>query len=124
MRAFTRYNRATVANDTIELDRLIANDYILVNSDASVENKAAYLADFHLPGFKITPYALKRPIYRVCNGVALIAGHLQLNWMQEGRRHRRMIRVAYLWVRQDHDWRMFYTQVTRELSITSKPAVR
>src|SRR3954471_6089814 len=50
------YDRAQFANDVATLDRLVVDDFLLVNSNASVEDKTQFLADFHLPGFKIEPY--------------------------------------------------------------------
>jgi hypothetical protein len=64
-KAIDDYDRAQVRNDTETLARLVDDDYILVNSDASVENKQQFLADFHLPGFKIDPYALQERIQKV-----------------------------------------------------------
>jgi hypothetical protein len=45
--------QAQFHNDIPALTSLLAEDYVLVNSIASVENKAQFLADFNLPGFKI-----------------------------------------------------------------------
>ena len=38
---------------------------MLVNSNATVENKQEFLADFNLPGFKIDPYVLEQPVAKV-----------------------------------------------------------
>jgi hypothetical protein len=51
------YRRATMRADIAALSALVADDYILVNSDSSLQAKASYLADFALPGFKIERYA-------------------------------------------------------------------
>lgn len=41
--AVKAYDRATTAGDTATLSEIIADDYVLVNSDASVEDTAQYL---------------------------------------------------------------------------------
>jgi hypothetical protein len=56
-RAMKNYDQAQIHNDIATLDQLVTEDFTLVNSNASVENKQQYLADFSLPGFKIDPYA-------------------------------------------------------------------
>jgi ketosteroid isomerase-like protein len=112
-RALAAYNAATVANDTTTLASLVADDYVLVNSDASIQDKASYLADFARPGFKIDPYAIEHPLYRVGGEAALTAGEIQLRWTQDGRRQSRRVRIAHVWLLRQGRWRIAYTQLTR-----------
>jgi hypothetical protein len=51
--ALKDYEQAQFHNDIAALTSLLAEDDVLVNSTASVENKAQFPADFNLPGFKI-----------------------------------------------------------------------
>ncbi|MGO1070367.1 nuclear transport factor 2 family protein [Lysobacter sp. CA199] len=115
------YDRAQVDNDTATLGRLVEDDYVLVNSDASVENKQQFLADFHLPGFKIDPYTLKEPIHKVWNDGAVIGGLLDLSWTQDGRHQTRRLRVSYVWAKRDGHWRATYAQVPRVVSQVPTP---
>jgi len=112
-RALQAYNAATVANDTATLATLVSDDYVLVNSDASLQGKASYLADFARPGFKVDPYDVERPVYRVTNDAALTAGEIRLRWTQDGRQQSRRVRLAHFWVMQQGRWRIAYTQLTR-----------
>src|SRR4051794_3502358 len=79
-RAATEYDRATVNNDVRSLARLVADDYVLVNSDATVENKKQFLADFLLPGFRIEPYVVEEPIQRAWGSAAVLGGRVHLTW--------------------------------------------
>src|SRR5262245_33898829 len=45
-RAVAEFNRAQFANDVATLSRLVADDYLLVNSDSSLQDKASFLTDF------------------------------------------------------------------------------
>lgn len=63
-KAAKEYDRATVHGDVRSLARLFADDYMLVNSDASVEDKPQAIADFLLPGFRIDPYVMEHPTER------------------------------------------------------------
>ena len=83
--AVTAYDRATVHSDIPALERLVAEDYVLVNSDASVEDKRQYLADFNLPGFKIDPYVREQPIEKVWGDAAVVGGVVHLSWTQDGK---------------------------------------
>lgn len=112
-RALDAYNRATVRNDTRALAALVTDDYLLVNSDASVQDKVSYLADFAVPGFRIDPYRVEHAFSWIHPDTALTGGTVQLRWTQEGRRQSRHLRVAHFWVRQDGRWRIAYTQLTR-----------
>jgi ketosteroid isomerase-like protein len=111
--AVQAYDQATVRNDTRTLAELVSDDYMLVNSDASVQDKASYLADFAVPGFKIDPYRMEQAFFRIHRDAALTGGTLHLRWTQEGRRNSRRLRAAHLWVRHAGRWRLAYSQLTR-----------
>lgn len=115
-RAIDVYDKGTVQNDVKALAEVIADDYSLVNSDGSVQNKTEYLADFHLPGFKVEPYVIEEPILKVWKTLALTGGKLHLRWNQDGAKHERPLRIVHVWTRQDGRWRITYTQLTRILS--------
>ncbi|MGH8195848.1 MAG: nuclear transport factor 2 family protein [Woeseiaceae bacterium] len=112
-KAVNDYHQATIRNDTAALGDLVAEDYLLVNSDATVQNKQQYLADFNLPGFRIDPYVMEQPVTKVWGNTALTGGLLHLSWTQDGRHQRRLLRIAHVWARYDGRWRMTYTQLTR-----------
>lgn len=107
------YDRANIGSDIASLERLFADDYILVNSDASVENKQQAIADFRMPGFKIDPYVMTETMQNAWDGGAVIGGIVHLNWTQDGKRQRRWIRIAHVWAKRRGEWQMTYTQVTR-----------
>ncbi len=111
--ALDAYHRATVGNDTTTLAALVTDDYVLVNSDASVQDKGSDLADFTVPGFKLDPYEVERPIHSVRSDAALTAWVFRLSWTQDGRRQSRRLRLAHFWVREQGRWRIAYTQLTR-----------
>jgi len=112
-RAVRDYDRAQFGNDVATLDRLVVDDFVLVNSNASVEDKAQFLADFNLPGFKIEPYVIEQPVHKVWRDGAVIGGLVNLRWTQDGKHQTRPLRVAYVWQKRDGRWRVTYAQVTR-----------
>lgn len=111
--AVQAYDQATVGNDVAALDALVSDDYMLVNSDTSVQDKQSYLADFKVPGFRVEPYVVEQPFQRIWGDAALTGGLQHLVWTQDGRRHSRWLRVAHVWTRQAGRWRLAYTQLTR-----------
>ena len=112
-RALYQYNRATVQNDVATFTTLMTDDYVLVNSDGSVQDKASYLADFRVPGFRIEPYAIEQPIYKIHRSAALTAWRMRLAWTQDGKQQSRKLRIAHWWVKHGGRWRISYTQLTR-----------
>jgi ketosteroid isomerase-like protein len=108
-----RFGQAQLSNDTAVLARLVADDYVLVNSDASVQDKEQFLADFHVPGFKIDPYTVQEPVEKVWGDAAVTGGLVHLSWMQDGRHQTRRVRIVHVWARRDGRWQATYTQVTR-----------
>jgi hypothetical protein len=107
------YDQAQFNNDIPELTRRVSDDYVLVNSDATVENKQKVLADHSRPGFKIDPYVVEQPVGKVWDNAAVIGGLAQLSWMQDGRRQTRPVRIAHVWAKRNGRWQITYTQVTR-----------
>ena len=112
-RALAAYNQATITKNVTALAELVTDDYMLVNSDSSVQDKASYLADFKVPGFELEPYVIEQPVYRVRGEAALTGGTFRLNWTQEGRHQSRRLRIAHYWVKQNDRWLIGYTQLTR-----------
>lgn len=111
--AWADYDRATISMDVARLADLVADDYLLVNSDASVQDKASYLADFKMPGFRLHPYQIEQPLRKMLGNSAVTGGVFSLDWIQDGRRHRRRLRFAHVWAKRDGRWRISYTQLTR-----------
>ena len=112
-KAVKEYYQAQCHNDVPALKRLVSDDYMLVNSDATVENKQKVLADHSLPGFKIDPYVVEQPVDKVWGNAAVIGGLVHLSWKQDGKHQTRLVRVAYIWTKRDGHWQTTYTQVTR-----------
>jgi len=112
-RAVKDYDQATMHNDVATLGRLVADDYMLVNSDTTIQDKQSYLEDFERPGFSLDPYELREPVHKVWSDCAITGGLLPLGWTQDGAHQTRLLRVAHVWVKQDGRWRLTYTQLTR-----------
>ena len=111
-KAVKDYGQAQFNNDIPELKRLVSDDYVLVNSDATVEDKQKVLADHSLPGFKIDPYVVEQPVEKVWDNAAVIGGLAHLSWTQDGKRQTRLVRIAYVWAKRNGRWQTTYTQVT------------
>lgn len=112
-KAVADYHQAHFDNDIAGLERLISDDYVLVNSDSTVEHKQKVLADHRLPGFRTDPYVMEQPVNQVWENGAVTSGLVRLGWTQDGRHHQRVLRMAHVWARRNGQWQAIYTQVTR-----------
>jgi ketosteroid isomerase-like protein len=112
-RALNAYDQATIHKDVAVLSALVTDDYVLVNSDASVQNKESYLADFAMPDFTLQTDGIVQPLYRVLGKTALTGGVFHLNWTQHGSHLSRTLRIAHVWIKDRGRWRIAYTQLTR-----------
>src|ERR1041384_6322235 len=74
VKAVKDFDQAQIHSDIPTLTRLVAEDYVLVNSNATVENKQQFLADFNLPGFKIDPYVVEQPVQKIWDNGAVVGG--------------------------------------------------
>jgi ketosteroid isomerase-like protein len=111
--ALDYYNRSTIAKDIVSLGELVTDDYMLVNSDGSVQGKVSYLEDFKMPGFDIQPYRLENLLYRVQIDSALTSGTMRLSWTQDGRHQSRHLRITHFWRHLQGKWQIAFTQLTR-----------
>jgi ketosteroid isomerase-like protein len=110
--ALKHYEQAQFHNDIPALTSPVAEDYVLVNSNASVENKAQFLADFNLPGFKIDPYVIEQPVQKIWGNAAVMGGLVRLSRTQ-GKHQTRLLRVGYVRAKREDRWRATCTQVRR-----------
>lgn len=113
MEAMRAYDEATFRNDVETYRELVADQYLLVNSDASLEDKEQSIVPFEQAGFRIDPHVTEEPLQIVWRDGAVLGGLLRLSWTQDGTHHTRLVRRAHVWARQDGGWRLVYTQVTR-----------
>ena len=112
-KAIKDYDNAQFHNDVVTLDRLVTDDFVLVNSDTSLQNKTEFLSDFKRPGFKLEPYVLEQKVEKVLGDAAVIAGLFHLKWTQDGKQQERELRVVYVWAKRNGQWQATYAQLTR-----------
>lgn len=111
--AVNAYDKATTGNDIETLGGIVADDYVLVNSDSTLQDKQSYLFDFTVPGFELEPYVIEQPVQKVWGDAAVTGGLLNLRWTLDGTRHSRLLRLVHVWARRDGKWQLTYTQLTR-----------
>lgn len=112
--AVEAYDAAQVNGDRAELERLVAEDYVLVSGGGVRQTKADLIRDYIAPGFKLDPFTIEEPVQQVWGtDSAILGGRVDMQGTDSGQRFRVMVRFADVWARRDGRWQVVYSQVTR-----------
>ena len=106
------YDKAQIAGDRAELDRLVATDYLIIRADGSVGDKAVLLRIVAGPGVKNDPYVVESPFVRVYGESAILGGWVHLTGTDHGKPYVQNARFADTWVRRSGRWQVVFTSVT------------
>jgi ketosteroid isomerase-like protein len=112
-RAVKDYDEAQVHGDKAQLQRLVADDYTLVNSSGRIQNKAELIADYTAPGYKIEPFEITEPVEKVWSDGAVMGGVVDLRGTDGGKPFAVKLRFADIWAKRNGKWQVIYTHVSR-----------
>jgi hypothetical protein len=112
-KAVEAYDKAQVRGDRAELERLLADDYTLVNSSGQIETKAQLISDYTAPGFKLEPFVVTDAIEKVWSNGAVMGGIATLRGVDGGKRFEATLRFADIWAKRSGQWQVIYTHVSR-----------
>lgn len=112
-KAVKDYDRAQVEGNRSELQRLVADDYTLVNSSGRIQTKAELIADYTAPGYKIQPFEVLEPVEKVWSDGAVMGGLVHLKGVDGGKPFAVTLRFADIWARRNGRWQVIYTHVSR-----------
>jgi len=107
------YDKAQVDGNRAELERWLADDYLLVNSSGQTETKAQLIADYTAPGFKIEPFTIEQPVEKVWSDGAVMGGIATLRGTDGGKSFEMRLRFADIWAKRNGRWQVTYTQVAK-----------
>jgi len=107
------YERAQIEGDRAELERLIADDYVLVGGDGSRVGKASHIAEFMAPDLDLNPVEVRDVVEHVWSDGAALGGTVDLSGTSGGAAFRQTLRYIDFWALRDGEWRVVYGQATR-----------
>jgi hypothetical protein len=107
------YDQAQIDGNRAELQRLLADDYLLVNSSGATETKAQLIADYTTPGFDLEPFIVEQPVQKVWKDGAVMGGIATLRGTDSGKRYELRLRFADVWAKRNGRWQVVYTQVAK-----------
>lgn len=112
-KAIKDYDEAQIHGDKAELQRLVADDYTLVNSSGRIQSKAELIADYTAPGYKIEPFEIMQPVEKVWSDGAVMGGVVDLRGTDGGKPFAVKLRFADIWAKRNGKWQVIYTHVSR-----------
>ena len=112
-KAVKDYDEAQIHGNKAELQRLVADDYTLVNSSGRVQNKAELITDYTTPGYKIEPFEIQQPVEKVWSDGAVMGGIVDLRGIDGGKPFAVTLRFADIWAKRSGKWQMVYTHVSK-----------
>ncbi len=108
----TQLREAVVKDDTQAMDALLADDWVTIGPDGSVQSKAECIKD-HKAGIvdfeAIDPQETK---VRVYGDAAVVSGRYHVKLTLSGHKIDDRVRVTEVYVKQGGKWRCVSTQVT------------
>lgn len=111
--AVLAFDEAQIKEDRAELGRLVAGDYLLVNSRGERESKAQLIADYAAPGFRLDPFQVERPVTRTWPNGAVTGGVATLSGISAGKSFRTRLRFSDVWAKRGGRWQLVYTAASR-----------
>lgn len=113
-RAVRQYDEAQVRGDRAALNRLLADDYLLINSRGQSETKAQLIDDYTAPGFTLRPFNVEQPVEKVWHDAAIMGGVATLAGTDAGQSYKVRLRFTDVWARRAGHWRVIYTHASKE----------
>lgn len=121
-KAVDDYDHAQVHADEKELQRLVADDYVLINSSGRVQKKADLIADYLAPDYKLEPFTVLEPIERVWTDGAVMGGLVHLKGISGGKPFAVTLRFADIWAKRNGKWQVVYTHVSKPAHGANQPS--
>ncbi|MBY8829083.1 nuclear transport factor 2 family protein [Hephaestia mangrovi] len=109
------FDKAQVDGDGAALQRLLADDYLLVNSQGQTETKADFIRDYTATGFSFAPFTIDKPVEQVWATGAVLGGVVDAHGTSGGKPFAIRMRFADVWVKRHGRWQVIYTQARHAL---------
>lgn len=107
------YERAQIEGDRAALERIIAEDFVLVGGDGTRVGKASHIAEFTSPDMDLEPVTVTETVEHVWPEGAALGGTVDLKGTFGGAPFRQTLRYMDVWALRDGQWRVVYGQATR-----------
>jgi hypothetical protein len=112
-RAAQRYDWAQEGKgNRAELEKLVADDYVLFRANGKVTSKAGLIALVCDPHGYTNPYTVETPFVRDLGDIVILGGWVNLTGTGNGKPFQQKARFADIWHKGPKGWQLAFTQVT------------
>jgi len=105
------YDVAQFKSNRAELDRLLADDYVLFGTGGRTQTKADSLADAGAPPGTNKSVVISQQVKRAWQNGAVLAGVVDASEVRDGKRTAIKARFADVWARRKGRWQVIFTQI-------------
>jgi len=103
------FDTAQVKGDAALLKRVLADDYLLINSQDKREDKAQFIADYTAPGFRMDPFRIEDQVIMVWSDGAVLGGMVRMTGLSGGKPYSIRLRFSDIWAKRNGTWQVIYT---------------
>ncbi len=111
--AAVAYDVAQFTLNRPELERWLANDYVLVTSDGRNVDKVAAVKAATAPGGTDKTVVISQQVKRAWPNGAVLAGFVEASETVGGKRSTFRGRFADIWAKRGERWQVVFTQITK-----------
>lgn len=109
-----RFGEAQVRRDVAELNRMLTDDFSLVNPAGKTLNRSQFLTDMNSGDLKYESLNYEDVSVRVFSGCALLTGRVVRKGQYKGQDNSGQFRFVHIFVTaQGSSWRILFAQATR-----------
>ncbi len=110
------YEHAQIAGDRAALERLVAPDYRLINSDGQEESRQQLIDSWAAEGFDPEPVEVRDPVAHIWSDGAVLGGRVTLRGLNRGTPFSVELRYVDVWRLRDGRWQVVLGQAVRVAS--------
>ncbi|MET3668099.1 nuclear transport factor 2 family protein [Caulobacter sp. 1776] len=111
--AATAYDAAQFYANKAELERLLADDYVLADTQNRNQTKAQFIAEQTAPGSKTLTLSLDVDVQKVWDDGAVLAGTADATGLDKGKPFTVKVRFVDVWAKRAGRWLVVYTQANK-----------
>ncbi len=109
--AAREYDRAQVAGDRAALERLVADDYMLMRGNGELADKKRLIEIVAGDGVKNNPYKIEKPFQRHYGSIVILGGWVHLTGTDHGTPYMQNSRFEDTWTKRNGKWQVVFTSV-------------
>ena len=109
--AAKEYDRAQIQADRAALERIVADDYLIMRGNGTVGGKKLLIEVVAGEGMKNDSYTIEKPFQRIYGDVAILGGWVHLTGTDHGKPWVQNARFADTWAKRNDKWQVVFTSV-------------